>query len=54
MINGIRVVGKKFLVKNRAVTGVCVDVENGLNIVINTTNGLKKYSIEDLIELATC
>lgn len=51
MINGVIVVGKRFLVKNEALLGTCVDVDSALNIVLDTDRGLQTYSVDDLIEL---
>ena len=51
MLNGVIVVGKRFLVKNKALLGTCVDVDSALNIVLDTDNGLQTYNADDLIEL---
>lgn len=54
MLNGVIVVGKRFLVKNKALLGTCVDVDNALNIVLDTEKGLVTYNADDLIELVGC
>ncbi len=51
MINGVTVIGKRYLVKGIGLVGNCIAISDNGKLVLDTANGRQDFTTEEVIEL---